>query len=309
MDSRLVVSATAQQPRNPGPSWGYAFLLWADRWWPRPLFRLGLMIGTWIGLANMPVQRAHSRAYLRLVLGREPTLVEVWRHFFAFTDSLMLKLRAARGVRVAGHLEPENAAAFEALVASGRPALFGTFHFGDSDLLGFLLGERGRSVSLLRLRVDNSTDTRLLGERFGNVSFLWVNDPSNLLFELKNALQAGQSLAMKCDRLEFSAKAEAFRFLGEWRLFPFTIYHLAVLFQRPVVFCVALPGAARDSLRVFASSVFEPDATLDRAANLQRARQHFQGVLAHLETLVRQQPLQWFNFLPMNPVAPPPPGA
>lgn len=303
------MSATAQQPRNPGPSWGYAFLLWADRWWPRPLFRLGLMIGTWIGLANMPVQRAHSRAYLRLVLGREPTLVEVWRHFFAFTDSLMLKLRAARGVRVTGHLEPENTTAFEALVASGRPALFGTFHFGDSDLLGFLLGERGRAVSLLRLRVDNSTDTRLLGERFGNVSFLWVNDPANLLFELKTALQAGQSLAMKCDRLEFSAKAEAFRFLDEWRLFPFTIYHLAVLFQRPVVFCVALPGAARDSLRVFASPVFEPDATLDRAANLQCARQHFQAVLAHLETLVRHRPLQWFNFLPMNPAAPPPPGA
>lgn len=260
------------------------------------------MTGTWIGLAGMPVQRAHSREYLRLVLGREPTLLEVWRHFFALTESLMLKLRAGRGVPVRGDLQPENAAAFDALVASGRPALFGTFHFGDSDLLGFLLGARGRKVALIRLRVGNSRDTELLGQRFGDsVSFLWVNDPANLLFDLKGALEAGQSLAMKCDRLEFSAKAEPFEFLGARRLFPFTIYHLAVLFDRPVVFCVAVPGDTPDVLHVHASPVFTPEPGASREKNLARARAHFQGVLAQLEELVRRHPLLWFNFLPMNP--------
>lgn len=302
------MSAEAKPRRNPGPSWGYGFLLWAERWWPRPLFRLGLMIGTWVGFARMPAQRAHSRAYLRLVLGREPTLLERWRHFFAFTEFLMLKLRAGRGANVASRLEPEHAADLETLVVSGRPALFGTFHFGYSDLLGFLLGARGRRVSLIRLKVDNSDDTRLLGERFaGQVSFLWINDPANLLFELKDALQAGESLAMKCDRLEFSAKTEAFRFLGEWRRFPFTIYHLAVLFGRPVVFCVAVPSNAPDDLRIFASPVFEPDPALSRVENLQRARLHFQDALAQLEFLVRQHPLLWFNFLPLNPAVGPPP--
>lgn len=295
--------------RNPGPSWGYAFLLWAERWWPRPLFRFGLMIGTWVGFARMPVQRAHSRDYLRVVLGREPSLLECWRHFFAFTEFLMLKLRAGRGTHIDGRLEPENAGAFDALVASGRPALFGTFHFGYSDLLGFLLGARGRRVSLIRLRVDNSDDIRLLGERFAaQVSFLWVNDPANLLFELKDALESGQSLAMKCDRLEFSAKTESFRFLGAWRSFPFTIYHLAVMFRRPVVFCLAVPAAEADGLRVFASPVFEPDPALPRAENLRRAREHFQGVLGQLELLIRQHPLLWFNFLPLNPEVGPPPG-
>ncbi|MBA4136944.1 MAG: hypothetical protein C0518_06470 [Opitutus sp.] len=304
----MVVNTALQSQRNPGPSWGYAFLLWADRWWPRGLFRLGLMIGTWVGLANMPAQRAHSRAYLAHMLGRPPRLVEVWRHFFAFAEFLMLKLRAGRGVAVRGRLEPENAAEFDALVASDRPALFGTFHFGCSDLLGFLLGDRGRRVTLIRLRVENSADTELLGSRFAeHVSFLWVNDPANLLFELKDALEAGLSLAMKCDRLEFSAKAEAFEFLGARRLFPFTIYHLAVMFDRPVVFCVAIPDAGPDAIRVFASPVFTPDATLGRAENLARGRSHFQAVLAQLEELVRQHPSLWFNFLPLNPVAAPAP--
>ena len=144
-----------------------------------------------------------------------------------------------------------------------------------------------------------------MGERFGGqVSFLWINDPANLLFELKAAIEAGHSLALKCDRLEFSAKTEPFRFLGADRFFPFTIYHLAVLFVRPVVFCLAVPNGEKDGLNVMASPVFAPDPAASRLENLKAARVHFQGVLGQLETLVRQHPLLWFNFLPLNPEAP-----
>ena len=301
------MSAPATLPRNPGPSWGYGFLLWAERWWPRWFFRPVLMAGTGVALAFMPAQRAHSRAYLAVVLGRPATLAEVWRHFFALADSLVFSLCAGRGVPVRCALEPENEAVFEALVRSDRPALFGTFHFGGSDLLGYLLSERGRRVTIIRQQVGNSTDTRLLGERFGRqVSFLWINDPARLLFDLKAALEAGESLALKCDRLEFSAKAEPFRFLGAARLFPFTIYHLALLFDRPVVFCTAVHDPARDQLRVYASSVFTPDPAAGREANTAAARRHFQGVLAQLETLIRAHPFLWFNFLPLNPAVPSP---
>jgi len=298
-------AAAAAAPRNPGPSWGYGFLRWAERWWPRWFFRPILMAGTWVALAFMAGQRAHSRAYLAVVLGRPARLIEVWRHFFAFTEFLMLKLRATRGRPVACTLEPENAAPFQALVGSDRPAFFGSFHFGGSDLLGYLLSDLGRHVSIIRQRVGNSADTRLLGQRYGGkVSFLWVNDPTALLFELKAAIEAGDSLALNCDRLEFSAKAEAFRFLGADRLFPFTIYHLAILFDRPVVFCFAVPDAATGGLRVTTSPIFTPAPAADRPANTRRAREHFQAALDQFDQLVRRHPFLWFNFRPLNPVKP-----
>lgn len=288
-------------PRNPGPSWGYGFLLRAEHWLPRWIFRPVLMAGTWVALAVMPAQRAHSRAYLTVVLGRPPRLVELWRHFFAFVDSLLLKLRAARGVPVACNVEPENADTLELLLQSSRPALFGSFHFGGSDLLGYLLSQRGRRVSILRQRVGNSSDTDRLGERFaGHVTFLWVNDPANLLFTLKAAIEAGDSIALKCDRLDFSSRTEPFHFLGATRLFPFTIYHLALLFGLPVVFCTAVIAPGRDELRIVASPIFAPDPAASRAVNTAAARAHFQGVLAQLESLVRRHPFLWFNFLPLN---------
>lgn len=300
-----MINATAAAPRNRGPNWSFAFLSWAERTWPRWAFRPALLTGTWLVLARLPAERAQSRAYLTVVLGRPPRLIELWRHFFAFAEFLLQLVRTSRGADVQCVLEKENAAEFEALLGSGRPALFGSFHFGSSDLLGYVLGGQGRRVSMLRRKMGNSEDTRLLGARFReHVSFVWVNDPANVLFDLKAALDAGESLALKCDRFEFSSKVEPFHFLGAQRLFPFTIYHLAVVFDRPVVFCVALPGVRPEELRVFASPIFSPDPALGRDSNLQAARVHFQAVMTQLETLVRRHPMQWFNFVPLNPAVP-----
>src|SRR5258708_39926709 len=102
--------------RNLGPSWGCDFLLWAERWWPRWLFRGTLMAGTWVALAFLPVQRAHSRAYLAVVLGRPARLVEVWRDFLAFAGFPVLKVRASGGTGVARGLDSCHAVAFAALL-------------------------------------------------------------------------------------------------------------------------------------------------------------------------------------------------
>jgi predicted LPLAT superfamily acyltransferase len=301
--SALVASSSPPRPRNPGPSWGYRFLCACDAVLPEWLFKPLRWIGTWIALVNMPAQRAHSRAYLRALTGREPTRREVFAHFFAFEEFLMLRLRVAHGAAHRGELAPD-ATGFRRLLETGEPALLGTFHVGHSDLTGFLLGpQENRRVFMVRQRVGNSHDTEVLGARFQKwVSFVWVNEPENLLFALKDAIGAGGSVALKCDRLEFSAKTEAFEFLGARRLFPFTIYHLALIFRRPVVLCVGMPAGPGLSV-VHSSSLFVPDAS-GKAANLARAREHFQGFLVQLEALLREQPLLWFNFTPLNPPAP-----
>lgn len=298
------MNASDPQPqRNPGPSWGYRFMCACDAVLPEFIFRPMRMIGTWVALANMPAQRAHSRAYLTAITGRAPTLRAIFRHFFAFEEFLLLRLRVANGQPHRGELTPD-ATGFRALLVSGEPALFGTFHVGHSDLTGFLLGaEENRRVFMVRQRVENSHDTEVLGARFAQwVTFIWVNDAANLLFALKDAVAAGGSVALKCDRLEFSAKTEPFQFLGAARLFPFTIYHLSLIFRRPVVLSVGLPDGPGRSV-VHGSPVFVPDDA-GKAANLARARAHFQDFLTRLEAILRADPLLWFNFLPLNPPAP-----
>jgi len=289
----------AAPPRNPGPRWGLAFLRSADVILPRPVFDCLLGAGTWIAVAAMPAERRHSRAYLAIMRGRPARLSEVWRHFFAFMQVTMLALRVSRGEPYACAAAPP-AEPFQALMASGRPALFGTFHLGHSDLLGFMLSGFNRKVHMIRLRMENSPELDLIGRRLGGaVSFIWVNEPEAMLFALKEAVESGASVAMKCDRLGHSAKTEAFDFLGARRLFPFTIYHLAILFRRPVLLSAGVARGPAASL-VHNSALFEPDDG-SKESNLARARLHFQAFLVLVEALLREDPYRWFNCLPRNP--------
>ncbi len=148
---------------------------------------------------------------------------------------------------------------------------------------------------MVRYRLGEPGFLRQLVERCrARVTFIWANEKDDLLFALKDAVESGGSIAMKCDRIGFSSRLEAFEFLGARRLFPFTIYHLGLMFDRPVTFCVSVP-AGRDESVVHGFPVFEPDGA-SRADNLQRARVHFQAVLAGVEALLRVNPYQWFNF-------------
>jgi len=287
--------------------WTNAFLRVADRVLHRPVFDFLVGLGVWVAVITLRGPRQRSRRYLTAILGRAPAQREIWRHFMAFTMVHLSRLRLAGGR--AHHCRPfRDCDAFSALMASERPALLGTFHIGSSDLLGFFLGRFRRRVCMVRYRLGDPRFLRQLVDRCSaSVAFIWVNEKENLLFALKQAVESGGTIAMKCDRVGFSAKLEAFEFLGARRWFPFTIYHLGVMFDRPVTFCVSLP-AGPDESEVHGFPVFEPDGS-SREENLHRARAHFQSVLTRVEGLLRANPYQWFNFNDLNPVAPPaPPG-
>jgi len=296
--------APLQSPRNPGPSWGFGFLRALDRILPEWLYIPLRAVGTWFAMLGMHTQRRHSRAYLRAVLGREATAREVFRHFFVFQETLILKLRVAGGRPHRGVLA-DAAGDFQRTIQSNEPALLGTFHFAHSDLTGFLFGrQEQRRVALIRQRVRNSRDTDQLAERFaGWVSFIWVNADENPLFAIKEAIASGSSVALTCDRIEFSARGELFHFLGAWRLFPFTIYHLALIFQKPVLLSVGVPGDPGETV-VHSSPAWRPDVTLSREENLAQGHRHFQAFLTVIEGLLRTNPYWWFNFIELNPEVP-----
>ena len=299
----MAVSEPVQPPRNPGPSWGYRFLRTADRVAPEWLYRPCRALGTLIAMVNMPAQRRHSREYLAVALGRKPRFREVFRHFFAFEEALMTKLRVING-RPHRTVYAPGADDFRAWLERGGPALLGTFHFGVSDLQGCQIGGyRHQEVYVVRQRVGNSHDTDALAERFGGrLHFLWINEPGEMLFALKDAAATPAAIAMQCDRVEFAARTEAFEFLGARRLFPFTIYHLALIFGRPVLLSVGVPENS-DLATLHASPRFEPIPGEPREAALARAREHFQGFLRQVEVLLLRDPYLWFNFTPLNPVA------
>lgn len=287
--------------RNPGPSWGYQFLRLLDRVLPEAIYRPMRAAGTFVAWLGMPAPRRHSRDYLAVVLGRPPTWRERFRHFFAFEEALMCKLRLANGRAYRTSYGP-GAGDFRQWLEQGGPVLLGTFHFGVSDLQGLqLASDPGREVYVLRHRVGNTHDTDKLAEMFaGRLHFIWVNDPGEALVALKAAAATSAAIALQCDRVEFSSRTEAFEFLGARRQFPVTVYELARILGRPVLLSVGVPESAQ-AATLHASPRFDPPRDGESpAAYRARARVHFQDFLRQVEALLRINPYLWFNFRPLN---------
>ncbi len=274
---------------------------------PRPLLALGTWIGGGVACLLMPKERHHSTLYLEAILRRRPSKLEIWRHFHAFAAVLVAKIGAGMGRKVELVCEGQDLEHAKIIYADD-PLLLGTFHVGASDLLGFEVSQTGRRLRMVRIRVGNSGDLAALTRIFGNkVQFVWVNKPEHLLFALRDALQADDvTVALQCDRTEGAERGEPFAFLGRQRLFRTSIYRLARIFDRKILFSVAVPEKGFHRFRIRAYNVFDGSG-LDNRQYQVAAREHFQGVLNWLEAILLEHPYIWFNFLPLNPEVVPEP--
>lgn len=297
------MNAPRPRPRNFGPSFGCDLLMLGDRVCPRPLEHPALYLCALVGLVLARRNIPHSRAYLAAVTGRPASIFQVWKHYERMIHSLGRKLRAARGLVPRVILPPSAPDDYGRLVNSGGGLLFGTFHVGDSDLLGCLLSRLfTRRITMVRLRVGNSTDTERLAEKFGaNIDYLWIDRPEDLLLGIKGALDEGRPVALQCDREEHASRTAVFRFLGARRRFPFTIYHLAALLRKPVGIAFATP-TEDESSEIHTPPIFFPDPNATREEVLRAGAEHFQTVLDTLEAALRRDPYVWFNFRPLNTV-------
>ncbi len=288
--------------RNPGPPLGYELFALADRLLPRSVFEAGTRVGCRIATALMPRQKANSRHYLEKAVVDAVQRPDPARHFEVFAGSLLERLRLGRGICPRFCLaDAPQAAGFEELGRSDRPALFGTFHIGQSEILGCMLADFGRRAALVRHKVRNARDVETMEAVFGDkMRILWMNNKTDFLLALKEALSEGYSVCLQCDRDEYGGRCEAFEFLGGRRRFPTTIYRLARIMNLPVAFAFAGEPDPGRGTPVHVSTVFEPQGHVDFE---EARREHFRETLAVVERLLRSHPCLWFNFGPLHDAA------
>ncbi len=283
---------SAEEKRNPGPAGGYHLIVFFRKALPEFIFSILVGIGSLIAVLCMGRQRRASRDYLSLVLQRTPSFSDVWRHFDTFARTLVFRLEV--GATRNPKLKPPQweGEAFMALARSGTPALYGSFHIGCSDLMGYALSEGFCKVYMVRLKVGNSHDTERFRKAYHGVHMLWTNHPDELTIGIHRAVGEGASLAMLCDRPEFSSRSAEFDFLGQRVEFPVTIYHLSALYRMPVSFCFCIFTGS--CVETFATEIFHPEG--GRREVLAAGHRHFQRVLGRVESLLEEYPYQWFNF-------------
>ncbi|WP_018137729.1 MULTISPECIES: lipid A biosynthesis acyltransferase [unclassified Thioalkalivibrio] len=271
-------------------------ILWVALHLGRPAGRVLLYPITAYFLLFAPKSRGSSRDYLRRVLGREPRLREIARHFHSFAAVILDRVFLLAGKDECLDLQVHDREIFLEHVESGHGALLLGAHLGSFEALRVLaVGKNDFPVRVLMYRNHNQRITQLLEALNPEIAatVIPLGDTETLL-HARDCLEQGGIVATLADRVAESDKMVECRFLGGRAFFPQGPLLMAAVLKVPVILCFGLyRGGNRYDI------VFERFADVIEAPRGRREEalaEWVQRYADRLEARVREAPYNWFNF-------------
>lgn len=248
-------------------------------------------------LRRGPERRA-SRAYLTRILGRAPSMAEVFRHFFYYAatqlDRVFLLSKGDHGFEI----ETEGLEALDQRIAMGKGVLLIGSHQGSFEALR-AIGARRPDVPL-RVVLDKQKTPAMtemleaLAPEVGNRVIDASQDGTSITLAMAEAAAEGGMVALLADRGRSHEVLRKADFLGKPAPFPVGPWLVASALQVPVVLVFGIYlGGRRYKL------VFEPMADridIPRHRRAQALDEYIGHYARRLEHYARVAPYNWFNF-------------
>jgi len=272
------------------------FMIWVTRRLGRAVGRALLPPIVLYFVAFSGRARAASRAWLTRTLGRPATLVEVYRHYYAFAATLLDRVYLLSGRWDYFDVRLHGTAALRAIVARGAGCVLLGSHLGSFEALraAAVFDARWPLVMLM----DNA-NARKVARAFGALNpdlagmIIEAGMPDSLI-RAKARLDAGALLGVLGDRVRPGDKAVPCPFLGGTMRFPEAPFVIAAVLGAPVVLCFALyRGGRRYDLHF---EVFRDPLELPRAGRAEALARLAREYAGRLEHYARSAPYNWFNF-------------
>jgi predicted LPLAT superfamily acyltransferase len=228
-----------------------------------------------------------------------PGWFTAYRHMLAFAQSGFDKLAAWSGAVGLTDVEIDDAAALDALIASGRGALIIGSHHGNLEMAR-ALAVRGAQTKVTAIVYTEHA------RRFNSVLASAHDDFSQRLVQvsdfgpqtalmMQDRIERGELLVIVGDRTPAheSGRTTQAQFLGAQAAFAEGPYVLAHALGCPVylLFCLKERRGYRLYFEAFAERIHLPRR--ERAVHLAEWAQRY---AARLEHYCRKAPYQWFNF-------------
>jgi predicted LPLAT superfamily acyltransferase len=264
----------------------------------RTVSRLVLLPITAYFLLRRGPERRASRAYLSYVLGRDPTWLEVARHFHAFAGVTLDRVYFLTeslwrfDMRLIGLEELHRA------MDLGRGVLLIGAHVGSFDALRAASTHRPDVTVRVVLDAEHSpalsTILKQLNPRIAAGIINPRQDGTAVALEIGTALNQGALVTMLADRGRPGNATARVDFLGHPAEFPTAPWQIAAALHVPVVLCVGLyRGGNRYDLHF---EMVTEQLHIDRRQRQLQLRVVVQDFANRLAALVRAAPYNWFNF-------------
>lgn len=226
--------------------------------------------------------------FFRRRFSLSPWRAFVWtyRNHYIFGQTLLDKFAFFAGKRSFLTFEIEGKELMHNAFTQEQGTLLASAHVGSFEISGYFLKSTGKPINSLVFggeeRVVQANRQRVLDEQ--NVKLIAVGDDMSHIFALSVAAGQREIISMACDRYFPGAKSAEVDFFGIRTRFPVGAFHIACRYELDVlsIFVVKVRrGAYRAIVRPVAGNT-----PIELAQNY----------AIQLEAIVREYPLQWFNF-------------
>jgi len=239
-----------------------------------------------------------SRRYLARALGRPARLGDVYRHIHCFASTVLDRVYFLQERFAEFEMTHSDVSLIDQRIERGEGAFMVGAHVGSFEALRALGQDRGRRVAMVmyedNARLINATLAAIAPQAQMHTIAL---GRLGAMIALRNWLDGGGVAGLLADRAlpgpSLRSKTVWLPFLGAPARFSDGPFRLAAMLRRPVVFISGLYlGGNRYEVRFvplidFSGEPGDTDA---------RVREALELYVAHLESLCRELPYNWFNF-------------
>jgi hypothetical protein len=242
-----------------------------------------------------PTARRHARAYLRRVLGRQPSAADRFRHVLSFASTIHDRVYLVNerfdlfDITIDGQEWVRNARA-------GHGAFLMGSHVGSFEIIR-AVGRREPGLKIAMAMYENNA--RMVNEMLSAINpaakpEIIALGRMDAMLKIQESLDRGTFVGVLGDRTLGDEPAQEVVFLGEPARFPVGAMRAAAVMRRPVIFMIGLYRGGNRYHVVFEMladfSAVEPGR---RDAEVQRAVERYAALL---ESHCRRDPYNWFNF-------------
>ena len=288
------------------PEGGGRFAIWLirsiGRYGGRTLARLLLAPIVGYFLLRRAPERAASRQWLGIALGRPATLGDVARHLHTFASTILDRVfllgdspeRMTRRFAV----DVSGLDTLHTHLDTGRGLLLFGSHLGRFEVLRVLARKRPEyTIRVVLDKAHNAAITHTLDALNPEVAATVIDagqDGPALMLAIQQAVQEGALVALLVDRTHAGGQSVAVPFFGREAHFPTAPWMIAAALKAPVALAFGLYRGGNRYELVFEQ--FSDTIDAPRARRAEVIAGHIQRYVARLERAARSAPYNWFNF-------------
>jgi predicted LPLAT superfamily acyltransferase len=240
--------------------------------------------------------KEHPFYYFRMIhkFSFLKTIISIYLNYFTFGKTILDKTAMLSGISTDFTYNFENEDYIRNMKDGG---ILISAHVGNWEIAGQLLNRIETKFNILMFDAEHQRIKQFFDKTFTekNFNIIVIKDDLSHVFEINRALKANELLCMHGDRFISADDTLEIDFLGEKALFPKGPFYLASRYNVPVSYVFAM----KESSKHYHFSATPPkfyyseSSRTEMKSNIEKAMKDY---IFELEKIVREYPLQWFNY-------------